>query len=805
MYTIKLKRPLLTAVLLSVVAMLFALSIGSSPTLAQETINHLREVRTFENNDIGSANPVGLTFSLNENAFFVLDTPIDRRTNIVMLTPHSHVLGRISLDSALADNINITFDDHSNQLLFFKATSQELVKISVDTERTYSIPTPTIMSFDNLDLQDPRGLVIDPSSGQLVFLDSSGQQLVFVTVSNESIATGTSRTNLKHIDVTDARGLTHNPINDHFYFLSPSQQKAFEITRDGQLITTFDLTAFDFTSPQTIVIAPSGDLTDDTTIMSLYIVDKAKAYRADNDYGGQSIQPTIGRIVELSMTEPVPRLLSVPTDVATLVNLTETSQFSPPSPDPAGLAYLSNSNSLLISDSEVNEMPIFAGYNLFQTTLSGVLIDTFSSTSFSDEPTDIAYSPNNDHLFITDDSGNKGIYELNPGPDGLYNTGDDTTTFFSTEDYGSTDPEGVSVNTGNGHLFFTDGLNREVYKIDPGPNGIFDGAPPGGDDIMTHFDVAVMGVEDPEGSAFNWHNGHLYVLSKNEMIAEMTTDGTLLRYIDISSLDARRLAGIVYAPASTDPNQYHMYIVARGIDNGQDPNENDGKMYEVSFPNNNLPVVDAGADQVTPNNSISLDGTVSDDGLPDPPGAVTTAWSKVSGPGTVTFGNASAVDTTATFSTTGIYVLRLTADDGQIQGSDEISVTILPSGPNQPPTVDAGLGQAITLPDAAALDGTVVDDGLPYPPSAVAVAWSKVSGPGAVTFANANAEDTTVTFSAAGVYVLRLTADDSELTANDEVTITVAPPPPQTTIEVRINSSSDDARRKNGWGYRFGE
>ena len=45
-------------------------------------------------------------------------------------------------------------------------------------------------------------------------------------------------------------------------------------------------------------------------------------------------------------------------------------------------------------------------------------------------------------------------------------------------------------------------------------------------------------------------------------------------------------------------------------------------------------------------------------------GAFTTVWSKVSGPGTVTFANATALATTATFSAAGGYILALTANDG---------------------------------------------------------------------------------------------------------------------------------------------
>jgi hypothetical protein len=98
-------------------------------------------------------------------------------------------------------------------------------------------------------------------------------------------------------------------------------------------------------------------------------------------------------------------------------------------------------------------------------------------------------------------------------------------------------------------------------------------------------------------------------------------------------------------------------------------------------PLNQPPGVNAGPDQtITLPGSANLDGTVSDDGLPNPPGAVTTTWSKVSGPGTVTFGNANAVNTTASFSVAGSYVLRLTANESALQASDDISVTVNAAG-----------------------------------------------------------------------------------------------------------------------------
>jgi PKD repeat protein len=203
----------------------------------------------------------------------------------------------------------------------------------------------------------------------------------------------------------------------------------------------------------------------------------------------------------------------------------------------------------------------------------------------------------------------------------------------------------------------------------------------------------------------------------------------------------------------------------------------DGPVTAPPPPQNAAPAVNAGPDRtIQSGTSASLDGTVTDDSRPNP--TPSTLWTKVSGPGTVTFGNAAAIDTTATFSAAGTYVLQLTANDGQLSASDTMTVVVQPIAPpppqNQAPTVSAGSDRSILLSSAASLDGTVNDDGLPSAPGSVTSTWSKISGPGTVTFANAAAVDTTATFSAAGTYVLRLTASDGSLSATDDVTVTVS-------------------------------
>ena len=188
---------------------------------------------------------------------------------------------------------------------------------------------------------------------------------------------------------------------------------------------------------------------------------------------------------------------------------------------------------------------------------------------------------------------------------------------------------------------------------------------------------------------------------------------------------------------------------------------------------NLAPVANAGADQtITLPASASLSGSVADDGKPAGV-TVTSTWSKVSGPGTVTFANASALSTTATFSVEGTYVLRLTADDSEYTGSDTLTIVVNPVPPNTAPVVNAGADQVIQPPAmSAALLGTVTDDGQP-PGSSLTYQWSKVSGPGNVTFSSPTALATNATFSDTGVYILRLTASDSELSGSDDVRITI--------------------------------
>ncbi|MFZ1700559.1 MAG: RHS repeat-associated core domain-containing protein [Pyrinomonadaceae bacterium] len=112
----------------------------------------------------------------------------------------------------------------------------------------------------------------------------------------------------------------------------------------------------------------------------------------------------------------------------------------------------------------------------------------------------------------------------------------------------------------------------------------------------------------------------------------------------------------------------------------------------------------------------------------------------------------------------------------QIDTSGATTNIDLIEGGGHGPCVFAGVDNSIILPGTAALNGSAASSAV-----SISTTWSKISGPGEVGFANPADASTVATFSAAGLYILRLSADDGSMTMSDDIQITVEPvdvPPP---------------------------
>ena len=563
--------------------------------------------------------------------------------------------------AGVADPLNMAFEANGNRLWIYEASTQQLIETSAGPDGRANLQSFNRVDARSLGLRAPQGVTVDPASGRLFLLDA-GPRIVRM---DPHPVLGVQRSIVSVIDLAPAglsrgRGIAFDPTSGHLHVMDPVAQRLYEISQKGQIVATRDVSEFDLRDIEAMTFGPSGDGTDDESAMGLYIA-------------------AGGRTMELSLIQLA--AAPAPAGAATLVRTTQTSQYSPPSPDPSGIAYISHLSNLIIVDGEVEEMSIYAGANVFETTRAGALTRSWTTTSFSIEPVGAAYNPANRHLFISDDDARQ-IFEIDPGADGRYGTADDRMTSFDTVVFGCTDPEGVAYDVAQRVLFIADGLNANVWRVSPGPNGVFDGVSPAGDDQVTTFDTQVHGLVDPEGIAYDSDFGHIYVSGKPaNLLFHFNATGGLIRTIDISAANADKAAGLEYAPGSANAAVKTLYIVDRGVDNDSDPTENDGKMYEFSLPpfsGNVLPTVTitAPADgmNIIQGDAITFTGTASD--FEDGNLTASLSWnSSLDG----ALGSGGSVSTTSLSVGTHTITASVTDSDGG-QGSDAVTVMVSAPG-----------------------------------------------------------------------------------------------------------------------------
>src|SRR5687767_11265770 len=507
--------------------------------------------------------------------------------------------GAQSLSEIQDDALNVSFDKKSDSLFVFKRGNSELVKIkSNDKGLPDASALPSRFPSNAYGIKDPQGVAFDPISGGMFILDAGNSQIVSVVPhdtlgfdANEAMRSiKVQKISLKKLGLGSLKGLAYNPGNGHLYVSEPAQKKLYELTQDGNIVFTFDLAPLGIINPTVMTFAPSVDSTDDPNIYDLFVLDDRQAAKTSL-FSFTSIRQqsstSDAQIVELSLI--VPEALPPGTTLlpASLVNIIDTSNaaWNPSSPDPSGVDYFPLTDKLLIVDSEVEEMIYFQGKNVYQSTTSGTLGATCSTTAYSGEPSGVSVNPTNNHIFISDDNGsNNKVYEISLGADNTYCTADDVVTITNVATlYGATDAEDVAY--GNNTLFIAGGDAAEVYRIPLGPNGVLGG---GDDGAMTHFDTAALGFADMEALGYNANNGTLFIASpkpSDRYLGEVTTTGALLRAYDLSLMGTAGniRSDVTYAPGSQNPGVKSIYIASRGVDNDSSRLENDGKIWEISL------------------------------------------------------------------------------------------------------------------------------------------------------------------------------------------------------------------------------
>lgn len=257
-----------------------------------------------------------------------------------------------------------------------------------------------------------------------------------------------------------------------------------------------------------------------------------------------------------------------------------------PSTDPAGVLYDESTGRLIISDSEINEIPEvwdLAPYNMFETSITGnPLYGKYDVTPAAlgafrnQEPTGIAYCANDGYYYISNDD-NRLIYRY------AFSSG----SGFTLVDTGSTanethDPEGITCDPATGKLYVIGGkdINIVVYRYSNGfvVDKIID---------LNATAGTPAGIpSDPEGIAFDAASGHLFVMSNDDdAIFEYTDTGIFLKKFDISGFSPKpkQPQGLSIGPSSVNSGKQSFYIADGMVDNNYDPNERDGRIFEAEI------------------------------------------------------------------------------------------------------------------------------------------------------------------------------------------------------------------------------
>jgi len=551
-FSTRFRHSMMRAIIIGVAFLVISLAVAATPAASQEPGAYWHEARSIDAAELPLSRLEALAFDPAANQFLLLGSSSSAAAgpmSITRLNMAGDVLESTPATLSARVALNVAVDPIAGELLTIDPAA--------------------------FGLREPRGIAVDAANSRLFVLDAGGLVIAPLRALNGETADGVvapEEVRRLPIDVAagSLRGIAYNPANEHLYAAAPDLSRIYELTTDARIVGYLDIAELGLDDPRNLVIAPSGDPTDDPAVMSLYVADRGPT-------GAGS-----GRVVELYLVDQR-GMAAVAAPLPVEIRTSQTSAWSPPSPDPSGIDYSPKLKRLLISDGEVEEMDIFRGKNLFLSRTSGVMKQSCNLTAFTMEPVGVAVNPDDGTVFISDDNADA-VFVIRMGRDNKLCTPDDIRTSFSTRAFDDFDPEGVAF--GQGMLFVSGGEAAEIYAIGPGNNGTFDGVPPGGDDVVVRqFDTAVLGIRDPEGIGYHPQRGSLFITSRLERdsLFEVSSSGDLLNTFDISAVDATLPAGVGVGPASGGPDAMSVYIVDRGIDNDQNPNENDGKLYEVTL------------------------------------------------------------------------------------------------------------------------------------------------------------------------------------------------------------------------------
>jgi hypothetical protein len=537
-------------------------------------------LQTLHTSEFELNRPTGMVYLSNADGFLVWDE-LSNQNKVSFLGKKGEIQQVAVLPDALKGVIGAVYDPLSSQLILLKTGELYILGLSINNSEVVNIFESGRQPIDlsGLELIDPAGFTKNPANGDVYILDNHPIRILRLTFSVDNAQSPMVTDELKlsqqlidYLENQNLNSLAFNPESYSLFTVGEESQVIYEISMTGTLLSTLNLKDPTLDNIRSIVFAPGVNQSDDPLAHNLFILDGGGSASSGD-------QSTTGHFVEITLN-PTRLPIGIGLRPSYPVNSFSTSKsvWTSNSPDPSGIAFLPATGELILVDSEVDEFPPLDTLpNVFYLFPNGILNRTANTYKFDTESSGIAVNFLNNHYFFTDDNVDK-VFELDPGPDNTFWTADDVRTEMTV----SVDAEDITY--GKNTIFVAGGNLGEILSIDLGVDGIMSSD----DEAPRTFDTDAYGFSDVEGIAYNEETGTLFVIStasNDTYLGEFSLSGRLLNAWDLAYIGGlpNQRSGLTFAPASGDPSITHLYIVSRGIDNNIDPQEDDGKITEISL------------------------------------------------------------------------------------------------------------------------------------------------------------------------------------------------------------------------------
>ena len=268
---------------------------------AQRSLDYVRLVRYIETGRMGYPDPTGLAFLSKSDGLFVLG-PARVAANVFKLAPVDDSSESVRIPEAIEDPLNLTYDSKTDRLLILQRETNELIEIPAGSDGVLRTVAFRRIDAGHFGVSDPQGMTVDPQSGNLFILDVVWSRILRIEPDPVS---GFEQATVSEIDLQssglgefDLRGIAFDPTTSHLHLLDPNMLRLYEVTDTGVVVANRDVSDFGLRNPQGMVFAPSGDLTDDPSNMSLYIANSGDHASATSSGKGSGV---VGGISELSV------------------------------------------------------------------------------------------------------------------------------------------------------------------------------------------------------------------------------------------------------------------------------------------------------------------------------------------------------------------------------------------------------------------------------------------------------------------------------------------------------------------------